>query len=409
MSRLPNALEPLFPLAKRTHRAATRVAGTVGRRSASRRPRADSPPRAGVERSADTAALEPDAVVLHPVSAPETVHRAVPRGTPDGHPFWPPLARTDFPGRFVLDIRDGRVVGPYSAHLTPSGRLDYETSDYFGIEDWREHPVFLRRRLPAETRLQGSLVSLATRGTAANYYHFLMDLLPRWGIFREAFPDDTPEHVLLSASQPYQRELLEMLRAGDDGLAAAGAIEQRNHLVLRADRLRVPSLPNHDTLAPPWTTEWLRRRFPPRSDTGPRRIYVTRGDRRHTRVVRNETELLPELRHLGFTVVDPGRLSVQEQIDTFASAEVVVAPHGAALTNLCFAQPGVRVLELFAPRYLNSCYWCITSNVPDSTYRYLVGRSRLPVPAGRAMLGVQDDIVVAPDEFGRSVRSLLEG
>ena len=29
----------------------------------------------------------------------------------------------------------------------------------------------------------------ATRGTATNYYHFLTDLLPRWGIFREACPD----------------------------------------------------------------------------------------------------------------------------------------------------------------------------------------------------------------------------
>lgn len=30
--------------------------------------------------------------------------------------------------------------------------------------------------------------------------------------------------------------------------------------------------------------------------------------------------------------------------------------HGAAMTNLLWAQPETRVLELFTPGYLNACY-----------------------------------------------------
>jgi capsular polysaccharide biosynthesis protein len=75
---------------------------------------------------------------------------------------------------------------------------------------------------------------------------------------------------------------------------------------------------------------------------------------------------------------------------------VVVAPHGAALTNLVFSPPGVKVLHLFAPTYVKHCFWAILDAVPGSSYRYLVGEGR-PVPPGKGMQGIQDDIRVSPE------------
>ena len=99
--------------------------------------------------------------------------------------------------------------------------------------------------------------------------------------------------------------------------------------------------------------------------------------------------------------LDPGALGVQEQIDLFAGAEVVVAPHGAALANLVFCPPGVRVLELFHPRYVNPCYWAIADN-PGADYRYLVcGRDGRP--AGSPMHGVLSDILAPPAAFTRAL------
>ena len=42
-------------------------------------------------------------------------------------------------------------------------------------------------------------------------------------------------------------------------------------------------------------------------------------------------------------------MSVRDQIDHFAAADAIVGLHGAGLTNLVFAKPGARVLEIFAP------------------------------------------------------------
>ena len=71
----------------------------------------------------------------------------------------------DVPPRFVLSLPGGQVVGNYSAHLTASGRLDHETSHYFDVLGPREHPIYLRGRLPEPISADGSLVSLATRAT----------------------------------------------------------------------------------------------------------------------------------------------------------------------------------------------------------------------------------------------------
>lgn len=94
----------------------------------------------------------------------------------------------------------------------------------------------------------------------------------------------------------------------------------------------------------------LRSRFlhdRPGPGLGPR-LYVQRGGRRR---VANEDELLPVLAKHGVTLVEDGRHDVGEQIALFRDAELVVAPHGAALTNLVWSSPGTRVLELFDATY----------------------------------------------------------
>ncbi|WP_158296471.1 glycosyltransferase family 61 protein, partial [Nocardioides albidus] len=175
-------------------------------------------------------------------------------------------------------------------------------------------------------------------------------------------------------------------------------------LSLQARRLLVPSLPNASTLVTRRTTDWLREALPPKSTGLPERLYVTRGSRPNTRRMVHDDAVFETLRRRGFVRIDPGALSVQEQIDHFASARVVVAPHGAALVNLSFCRPGVRVLELFAPGYLNGGYWSITSNIDESRYRYVIGDA---ARSHERNDGLMDDIDVSPDRVDRALDQLL--
>jgi capsular polysaccharide biosynthesis protein len=401
MARLPTALQPAWPVAKRGHRLATRGFGSLTRQLRSVASDRAIPFR-GTETAEETVALDSEHVRLHLGGPAERLRRSMPVGGPADHWVFAHWGDFDVARRFALEIRDGTVVGNYAAHLTPTGVLDYESSTYFGISGWREHPIFLRPRLPELQHVDGSLVSLATRGSHANYYHFLMDVLPRWGVLEETMPGVRPDRFFVNRTSGYQKQLLGML-----GLADVAVVEPTRDIAVQADRLLVPGIPNPELMAPTWTTQWLKRRLPARDTHGlPKRLYITRGDAKNTRRLTNEAEILPDLERRGFVRLDPGSVTVQEQIDHFTAAEVIVAPHGAALANLTFCSPGVRVLELFAPKYVNPCYWAIASNVPDVQYRYLVCGTDRRRP-GSPMNGVLTDITVDPARLATMLDELL--
>lgn len=402
MSRLPNVLQPAWPLVKRLHRLATFLLGGVNRRT-SRVFGARALPSRATTSSDQTVALEPANVVLHHGGEGEAVRRVAPIGIPAHHWVFASNLDYDVPSRYTLEITDGTVVGDYGANVTPGGILDFESSPYFGINGWREHPIFLRARLPELERFDGDLLTLAVPAGAVNYYHYLLDVLPRWGIFGETMPGRVPDGLYVPSGSGYQKQFLAML-----GLDTIPIIETGKHRAVRADRLLVPGFPNPDLVAPRWTIEWLQKNLPatPGADVSPR-LFLTRGDRKNTRRLTNEAELWPLLERRGFTRVDPGTLSVQEQIDLFSGAEYIVSPHGAALANLAFCSPGVRVLELFAPSYVNVCYWNITENIDRSHYRYVVGGDSDSHKVGSAMNGVLADITVEPSVFESALEELL--
>lgn len=402
MTRLPSRLQVAWPLVKRLHRFASFLNGVVVRRT-SRLFGPRALPRRGSTSSEQTAAREPSAVSLHQVAQGESIRREPATGDPAGHWVFERRRTFDVAPRFSLEIDHGVVVGDYGATITPGGTLDYETSDYFGVSGWREHPIFLRRRLPPVEHVSGTLVSLATRGGSGNYYHFLLDVLPRYGVFEETMPGRTADALYVPASTRWQQDLLELVGLGDHV-----RVETHKHRAVSADRLVVPCLPNPKEVAPRATVDWLRSRLPAH-DVGdkPRRVYVTRGSRPNTRRLVQEEALMERLEERGFVRIEPGGMSVRDQIDHYAAAEVVVAPHGAALTNLVFAAPGVRVLEMFPAEYVNQCYWAITSCVPDSRYAYVIGGDVTQHGPGDPMNKIQADIDIAPDVIVAAVDRLI--
>lgn len=398
MTRLPSQLQPAWPLIKRLHRSATFVSGVVFRRLSwafgSR-----GLPRRGTARTALTAAREPQAVFVHALDTGEDLRRSQPIGQPAGHDAFASVLSYDVPAAFTADIAGGTVVGDYGAVVTADHTLDFETSPYFAISDWREHPVFLRRRLPVAEHVGGSLLVLATRGGSNSYYHFLLDVLPRWGILADTMPGVVPDAVYVPSETRYHRELLALC-----GLDRLKIIETGKHRAVSADRLLVPSQPNPWEIAPHAMVEWVRATFPAEHTAGkPSRIYVTRTGGRNTRRLETEPDLWPLLEERGFVRIDPGAMSVRDQIDHFAAADTIVAIHGAALTNLVFAKPGVRVLELFNASYVKHCFWAITDDIEGSTYRYLVGGD----PNAKPLTGIQADIDIDPAVIIEAVDELL--
>jgi capsular polysaccharide biosynthesis protein len=299
--------------------------------------------------------------------APETIVRPPFVGWPEAMPPLEPATDTDIPRLAVAELPGGRVLGRSRALITGHNDLVNELSLYFGTTRPRQHPIFANPFPGQPAELAGRLGLLASRGDV-NYYHFLIDVIPRIGVLEQAPEIEMPERWYVPATTRFQRELLDLMGITEERRIDADAVPH-----IKAECLVVPSLPSVvKEKNPPWVVEFLRRRLmagmEPPSQRRP--IYITRTAGVNNRAVVGEDRLIDVLKERGFDVVDPALLSVKDQIFTFASASVIVSPHGAALANLVFATPGTPVVELFPASSVLPDYWRLASS-NGLPYRYL--------------------------------------
>lgn len=384
MARLPAPLRPLWPRAKRAYTVGTRVAAPVTRQLS--RLGGGHVPRRAVRYVDQVAAPGTTCIAV----AAHTMDRRPATGLPAHHWAFDQACKVEVPRAVVAALPDARVLGRHGAVVTADGVLVDELSPYFSTTTPWQHPLFLHPFPPAPVPVPGALGLLAGVGDF-NYCHFLFDIFPRHALFGMCPGLPRPERWYVPLRYPFQRELVAAMGI-DPGTVVDSAVTPH----VRAELLVAASHADFPLDAPAWTVALLRGRLlggAPGVVPG-RRIYVPRTGRRNNRIIRNELAVRQLLDRRGFVTVDPGQMSLAEQIDTFATAEVVVAPHGAALANLAFASPGARVVELFAPDYVKTCYWALTQHVPGLEYRYLVGEGRPRGAAERAMMGVASDITV---------------
>lgn len=95
-----------------------------------------------------------------------------------------------------------------------------------------------------------------------------------------------------------------------------------------------------------WGPEFLNKNFTP-SEFKPatEKVYISRGDA-VARCVQNEDQVKRVLQKQGFRCYDNfSQMTIQQKVDVFHSAKIVVAPTGANLTHCHAMQPGTKVLD----------------------------------------------------------------
>lgn len=305
------------------------------------------------------------------------------------------------PATFVASVPEGRVWGPCGAVLTASGHLLADVSVELGGAP-EHHSVF--RTQPGEPRREKGTVVVLTAAGGETYFHWLFDVLPRLDLLRRsgALLDGAERYLVNSLRAPFQGKSLERL-----GIPLSRVLESDRVPDLRADRLLVPSLPGVTGNPTRRACEFLRATFLAGREEGreapPRRIYVSRARAGGRRIV-NEGEVLAVLGSFGFEPVELESLTVAEQAELFASADRIVAPHGAGLSNLVFCRPGTKVLELFSPNYVNVCYWAL-SELVGAEYRYLLGEGE-PPPAFVDPHLVNEDLRVDPERLAGALAEM---
>ena len=215
------------------------------------------------------------------------------------------------------DTRLRRQVGSDIFHLEQSG------------QPWR--------------RYEGAAVILASQ-EPSNYGSFLFRVLPKVHALKRYGLANLP--VVCWDIKPATSHLLEIA-----GIDPGKIIFQNTQTISVFDRVIIPSLRNRNALLDYESRDIYRQiRHEYGSPEGGKRLYISRfsHSRRGAsgRVMANEEELIARLSAIGFEIVEPEKLLVQQQIALFSSAEIVVGPSGAGMFNIVFCQPGTKVIDI---------------------------------------------------------------
>lgn len=284
------------------------------------------------------------------------------------------LFREDVPSfhATLLQLDDASIFGPPVMVFDRQGSLLLENSLQWGHPPENYWP-YRRFFFPKRIFLPGRSLLLASTG-GETFYHFMCDVLPKLHVLetQEQKVKDFDHIILNTLKKPFVRDLVGMFHLKEDRLRA---LDQGHGY--RTEKLIAPSPASvlgspHRRVA----TFFQRHLLGPGRPSGKKlRIWISRRKAKE-RALFQEEKLHGFLRRHGFSICELENLSVADQLALFSDASLIVAPHGAGLTNLLFTRPNTLVLEMFPFGPINQCYRVLASTMESRYYCLQEDRSR---------------------------------
>lgn len=265
------------------------------------------------------------------------------------------------PKIYLCLLKNARILAEDGVIASSDGKVFKNFTFEFG-KPITEHRIF-RTYLKKSQYKNGKFASIVSPGSS-NYFHWIFESLPRLKLLSDVIEEI--DYLFVPANlKKFQIESLNHL-----GISEEKLIEVNNNTHIICENLFVSSIGNSGKM-PKWACTFLRDAFLPKIKSKPfRLIYISRKDARYRRVI-NEEEVETFLQRAGFEIIEMSKLSFFEQIKVCSEAKIVVGPHGAGFSNIVFCQKA-KVLEIFAPSYINACYWMLSNQVGNQ-YFYMLG------------------------------------
>jgi hypothetical protein len=271
------------------------------------------------------------------------------------------------PKPYIAELQQVGIIGgtrlllPDAEHV-----LSDEIATFCNSPGWTVRPhkyemhedgsitLAMARRYPSQINRGAHLM----HEYAANYFHTVVELLPRLIAADDAGLDPSLPLLIQQGLHPNLLQLLdvvnhhrrEVITLDNDRLYTVDELHFISDVASLQDIYERKRKPEETVLHAGLTRRVADRVIavfapgaPPKQS---RRLYIRRGGR--YRGLTNEQAVEEMLVQRGFEIVLLDGLSVAAQVHLFRQAKVVVAPTGAAVTNILWCQPGTPVLVLSA-------------------------------------------------------------
>jgi len=209
-----------------------------------------------------------------------------------------------------------------------------------------------------------------TDGTSFNYCHWMTEVLPRVAAFAEAKGGARIPLIVDTELHPNVARSLALVAGAEAPVYAlaperavrVGVLHNVSPSGYVAFKLRpgAPRRATHGLFAAQPLREMIGRLRGAAGAAASARRASARGPkllvRRNAdlRLIANQAEIDAALTARGFTVIDPGALSLEEQVRVYAEAAMVVGGTGSAIVNLIF---GSHPTVVMIPKLPSAAFW----------------------------------------------------
>jgi len=187
-----------------------------------------------------------------------------------------------------------------------------------------------------------------------NYYHFWADVIAdAWYLESMGVKLDELDGFILPYGQyRWQQQILTQC-----GLEQKRLLPFSSFSMASFDELVLSYRAKGGAESPSWLQTAIKAisGWQPPVSSPRKKIYLSRRDASRRRL-NNEDTVIELLKAHHFEVHECSSLTIDEQQNLFAEAGTIIAPHGAALTNIIWCSPGTRLLELIPQNHLYPCF-----------------------------------------------------
>ena len=269
-----------------------------------------------------------------------------------------------------FDVHDVRYSPNFGVHSSPNGNfIDTYCSDAALGNPKYELARLALPVMPLGGRWpEGILIAPAWYH---NFYHWLVDILPRLANVTDSLKAGVPIIVPDRLSRVQLHTLRLALAAAGVPQAEVIALNGGTHHFARAI---IPTRLSA-TLDMSHAQRNFMRAMMPGVDSQPSgRIYVSRRDAAIRRIV-NEDEIEALLQRRGFRTVTMSGLPFEEQARLFGGAEAIIGHHGAAFASWAFCRAGTPAIEIFQEGHFAPSF-ARMAQLGELRYGFCVGKAQ---------------------------------